>query len=478
MLAPTIPEILEFALGVAATRSYELATRRAALEIVGWLARHKPKMLTRRKLVGPILTALCPLLAEPHEGGEEGDDDDELPLHKAASQTVDTLALELPAKLVYPHVRAFAAAAMGHAETRLRRAAVTALAVVCEGCAASMRKEVAALAPPLVAALADADADVRGQAAFALGQMAENLQPEAAAVHADVLPALFRVLSDPVRSVQERACYAMDVWCENLGESVVPYMGPLMAMMLALLRGAATAAAAAAASGSAGGGAGGAPGAGSPGPAVIEMALSAVSSVAIAAGRAFEPHLPELLPMLLALAGVSADEWLTMRARAMECVGLLASSEGLGRAALGPYLERFMAIALEGFALDYSELREYTHGFFAHVAAGSGPEFAPYLPVVVPLMLASLEQLDGGIFSDDEDEDEDSEDGEGGGGGARKGGRGGLLGDVSSDEEEEDGGDQQRLRVRTSVLDEKVRGGRRRRRLGGCTVELRFGCLF
>ncbi|WCJ19909.1 ARM repeat superfamily protein [Euphorbia peplus] len=60
------------------------------------------------------------------------------------------------------------------------------------------------------------------------------------------------------------------------------------------------------------------------------------------------------------------DEDLRSRARATELVRMVAMA--VGRTRMEPILAPFMEAAISGFRLDFSELREYTHGFSSNVA--------------------------------------------------------------------------------------------------------------
>ena len=67
--------MVSFCVEVAQAPALATVTRRRALDVVAFLARHKPKALLRAKLVQPLLRVLCPLCGEPKEtelAGEGG----------------------------------------------------------------------------------------------------------------------------------------------------------------------------------------------------------------------------------------------------------------------------------------------------------------------------------------------------------------------------------------------------------------------
>lgn len=119
-------------------------------------------------------------------------------------QVIDTLALHLPKKQVYPPIAAFAKQAIQSPDPLFREAAVTSLGVIAEGCAEVMRKRLKELLPVILAGLRDGDKEVRGQSAFALGLFAESLQPEMVEHYEQVLPPVFDLLKDLDDEVQVR----------------------------------------------------------------------------------------------------------------------------------------------------------------------------------------------------------------------------------------------------------------------------------
>ncbi|GFR46415.1 hypothetical protein Agub_g7997, partial [Astrephomene gubernaculifera] len=249
-----------------------------------------------------------------------------------------------------------------------------------------------------------------------------------------VLPLLFPLMAEGNAELCERTCYALDTFCEALeGAEIVAYLPQLVSGLCTVLS--------------------------VTGPAVQELALSALASVVAAAGREFEPYLASILPALHHFLSSSSPALLPCRCRATETAGLLfeglmgqgaagstagqagqgastAGGGGGGCTALRELVPALMELGLQGFKLDSSELREYGHGMFACIAKALAADFLPYLPHCVPRALESLAQDDGVYGDEDEDEeDEDEEDEE--------------------EEEETDARRAQQLSIRTGVLDEK-----------------------
>lgn len=168
--------------------------------------------------------------------------------------------------------------------------------------------------------------------------------------------------------------------------------------------------------------------------------MSAIGSVASAAEQAFLPYAERVLELMKNFMVLTNDEDLCSRARATELVGIVAMV--VGRARMEPILPPFIEAAISGFGLEYSELREYTHGFFSNVAEILEDGFVQYLPHVVPLVLSSC-NLDDGSAVDIDDSDDDEENANG-------------FGGVSSDDEAHDEPRVRNISIRTGVLDEKA----------------------
>lgn len=132
--------------------------------------------------------------------------------------------------------------------------------------------------------------------------------------------------------------------------------------------------------------------------------MSAIGSAAAAAELAFIPYAESVLELMKIFMVFSKDEDLRARARATELVGIIAMA--VGRPRMEPILAPFIEAAIAGFALDFSELREYTHGFFSNIAEVLDDGFIQYLHQVVPLAFASC-NLDDGSAVDIDDSDDD-----------------------------------------------------------------------
>ncbi|KAI8024673.1 Importin-4 [Camellia lanceoleosa] len=235
------------------------------------------------------------------------------------------------------------------------------------GCLELMKDKLEPVLHIVLGALRDPEQMVRGAASFALGQFAEHLQPEIVSHYESVLPCILNALEDASDEVKEKSYYALAAFCENMGEEILPFLDPLMGKLLAALQN-------------------------SP-RNLQETCMSAIGSVASAAEQAFIPFAEQILELMKTFIVLTNDEDLCSRARATELVGIIAMS--VGRIRMEPILPPFIEAAISGFGLEFSELREYTHGFFSNVAEILDED----LPSIFHIGF-------GGVSSDDEAHDE------------------------------------------------------------------------
>ncbi|RXH92312.1 hypothetical protein DVH24_033208 [Malus domestica] len=407
LLGESVKSIVQFSLEVCSTQSLESNTRHQAIQIVSWLAKYKSNSLKKHKLVIPILQVMCPLLAESNDE----DKDDDLAPDRAAAEVIDTMALNIPKHVFHP-VFEFSSLSSKNANPKYREASVTALGVISEGCLEMIKDKLDPVLHIVLGALRDPEEMVRGAASFALGQFAEHLQPEIVSHYQSVLPCILIALEDASDEVKEKSYYALAAFCDNMGEEILPFLDPLMGKLLGALHN-------------------------SP-RNLQETCMSAIGSVASAAEQAFIPYAERVLELMKSFLVLSNDEDLRSRARATELVGIVAMC--VGRTRMEPILPPYIEAAISGFGLDFSELREYIHGFFSNVAEILDDSFIQYLPHVVPLAFSSCNLDDGAAVDIDESDDENIN----------------GFGGVSSDDEAHDEPRVRNISVRTGVLDEKA----------------------
>jgi hypothetical protein len=128
-----------------------------AIQILSWLSKYKPKTLVKHKMVGPILAVMCPILAEPDTRNHE----DEVAPEHAAAEVLDTMAMNLPKKHIFPPVLHFSVSNCRNPDPNYRDAAVMALGVISEGCFEVMKTRLEEVLTLVLEALKDKEQVIR-----------------------------------------------------------------------------------------------------------------------------------------------------------------------------------------------------------------------------------------------------------------------------------------------------------------------------
>lgn len=129
----------------------------------------------------PIIDVLILLMAQQpeDEGNEEYflGDPDQFTSITVATQTLDLIALNIPAEKVIPYILTKVEPALQGGDIYAQKAAYLALAVLAEGCSERIRlKYLESFLKCVCSAIHNPNAVVRNAAFFALGQFAEHLQ--------------------------------------------------------------------------------------------------------------------------------------------------------------------------------------------------------------------------------------------------------------------------------------------------------------
>eukprot|EP00667_Euglena_gracilis_P001991 EG_transcript_1991 len=409
-----LPSLLRFMLAVAGNAAHGPVVRERATAFLGAVALERPAAVVKHQLVEPLLLLALSILTDQYE--EDLFNDDQLtdpeeeattPLH-FASELLDSLSTALPNSRVHPVCFGWCRQQLlgGQGTPQTAKAALLALSLTCKGCRDPMRREVGPILEMLQRTLVASEAPVREAAALAISQVVEYLQPEILEKYAVFLPPLFQALDDPSPKVREKAVYALENVADNLSDEIRPYLPQLVDRLLRLL--------------------------GELDKKGQCICLSSISAIVAGVGEAFLEYLPRVLPLLQQVISSDSPEHWPLRAKATECVGVIAASAGKDRFA--PYFAVFFPLVMQGLAFDSSELAECSFVCLQNFAEMLQEEWAAHLPATMPPVAAAVMQdhgeLRGGsnVFgntnvnladSEEEDSDDDDDDDEDGGGRGR-----------------------------------------------------------
>ncbi|KAI9363287.1 armadillo-type protein [Pilaira anomala] len=358
LLSTHLVDLIKFFLTIGSNRNLDDSLRVMALSFLMWAAVYKQNKIRSLKMVGFIVEGLMPIGSE-----EDPEDVDEDSPSRLAFKVLNALATNMPPQQVFPIVMPIVIAYMQNPDPNYRKAAMMSFAVIIEGCAEFMSPKLNELLPLVCSGLQDPEIIVRRAACMALGCLAEEMPAEISESHSVLLPLVFNLMNDTNPEVTKHACNALDAILESLGDEVLQYLPMLMEKLLFLLDNA-------------------------PQTETKATVMAAIGSAAHAAGEGFEPYFSSVMPRIRHLMTLNegADEAL-LRGVATDSAGAIA--EAVGAAKFRPFTQDLMHLAIEQLDLDSPRLRECSYAFFSIMARVFGEEFAPYLPTVMPPIIAS-----------------------------------------------------------------------------------------
>ena len=125
------------------------------------------------------------------------------------------------------------------------------------------------------------------------------------------------------------------------------------------------------------------------------VVTGAIGSAAHASKQGFLPYFPPTINRIAQFLTLTGEgEEIELRGMTIDTIGTFA--EAVGKDLFRPYFPEMMKHAFSGMEMESARLRECSFLFFAVMASVFGEEFAPYLPQVVPSLLASCEQPERG----------------------------------------------------------------------------------
>ncbi|VDC01453.1 unnamed protein product [Peniophora sp. CBMAI 1063] len=289
-----------------------------------------------------------PITAEP-----EVEAIDEDAPSRSALRIIDALATNLPPTQVFNPLRQVLQSYITSPDPNLRRGGLLALGISVEGCSEFMIPLMNGVWPIIDAGLQDADASVR---------------------KATCIAAIMQLVQDP--QTQRQACTALDGLLEILHDDIKQYLQLFMERLSGLLETA-------------------------PIP-VKTVVMGAIRSATHASKEGFLPYFqPTMERVKHFLVLTSEGEEHDLRGITMDAVGTFSEavgtfSEAVGKDVFHLYYNDLMQQAFAGIELGSARLRECSFLFFGVMARVYGDEFAPWLPKVVPALIASCKLEEGG----------------------------------------------------------------------------------
>ncbi|KAF9236016.1 armadillo-type protein [Melanogaster broomeanus] len=377
--------------------------RRAALEAMISLSEAKPSMVKRVEgWTLAIVRACLEGMGEMPEDGLEAwleadpseDSQDESYPH-VYDQSLDRLACALGGKEVLPPAFQYIPSMLASYDWRLRHAGLMAIAAIAEGTSKIMQLELGKVVELVTPMFKDTHPRVRYAACQCLGQLCTDLEEVIQdRYHHQLFAVLIPTLEAPEPRVHAHAAAALINFCEGVErDTLVPYLDPIVERLLKMLN----------------------PGAEQGKQVkeyVQEQAITTLAMVADASEVTFAKHYASIMPLLLnVLRNANSADHHKLRVKAMECAGLIAIA--VGRDVFRPDARTLIDVLMniQNSPVDPSDtlLATYLIATWAKICQALGPEFEPFLPVVMPPLLnAASAKADVSVY-DAEDENYDRE---------------------------------------------------------------------
>ncbi|EJU00494.1 ARM repeat-containing protein [Dacryopinax primogenitus] len=300
---------------------------------------------------------------EDWETSEPQDDEDHsYPL--AFEQAIDRLTI--CGKIVVPATFQYVPQMLQSAEWKQRHAGLMAMASLGEGGSAVLKQELGTIVNFIANAFGDQEGRVRFAACQCLGQLCTDMDGAIQQdYHATILPILVRALRDPVARVHAHTASALINFCEGVPKNILaPYLPDLVSALAALLSD-------------------------NEQRYVQEQALTTLAMVADAAAELFSQFYGSVMPVLVhVMQNAKAKEYRLLRAKAMECAGLIAVAVGKDR--FTPDAHQFceLLVHMQNEQHDDDDPAvQYLMGTWSKVCQTLGQDFEPYLPYAMPGLL-------------------------------------------------------------------------------------------
>lgn len=412
VVVPHAKLVTEMCLQLGSNNSIATNVQIKAITVVGWLIRTKSKVILNRKLVEPIIDVLMQLMAQqPNDENNEEyfvGDPDQFTTVTVACQTLDLVALNIPAEKVVDYILTKIEPALQSNDIYAQKATYLTLAVLSEGCSEYIRqKYLESFLRCACGAIQNQNCVVRNAAFFALGQFAEHLQPEISQYASEVLPVLFEYLNQLYIQMEKdktepnslnKLFYSLETFCENLDESLMPYL-PLMMERLY-------------------------PGLEPSGWSMQlkRVSLSTLGAVATAVKSGLMPYFQKVIELLNVYINADpASDLHELQSEALECLALIA--QNVGPENFQPLAQDTLQMAMRILNdVDDPDVRSSLYAVFGALSMTMKENISVVLPQVVERMILSIQSSEGIETYYDEDKNAECN----------------IYGDLSSDEETPD----------------------------------------
>ncbi|GMR32385.1 hypothetical protein PMAYCL1PPCAC_02580 [Pristionchus mayeri] len=405
-LATSLPKVLQPHLTAVITLCSQTiqntekdeAYRHSAMEVVTSLCENASNMVKKRALnhIPDILTCCLQMMTELDDDITEwlavddvdAEDIDEEETVAVGESSLDRIACALNGKIIVPIFLQLANQLLLDSDWKKRHAGLMGLSTIGEGCQRTMEPTIVEIVRSITPFLKDPHPRVRYAACNALGQMSSDFAPTLQKrCHDNVVPALVSTLQDTsIPRVAAHAGAALVNFSEDCPKHIISaYLDPLMQALEGVLEATYQKLL-------------------SEGKKLIlEQIITTIASVADAAQELFVKFYDRLIGPLKFILRECPDNFKILRGKTIECISLIGLAVGKEKFssdasevmhALGP--------SMESLTPDDPQC-SYFISSWTRICKVLGPDFAQYLPMVMPpIIRAAQYSPDVAVLYDDE----------------------------------------------------------------------------
>ncbi|GAO18735.1 hypothetical protein UVI_02047070 [Ustilaginoidea virens] len=369
-LATHLRDLLRFMMDLGGNKNAEDDARTQALS---WLIQcvqfRRMKIQGMKDVAAELMVKSMEIVTEL----DADEDEEDLTPARSAISLINTLATELPPRLVVvPMLEQFPAYA-ANSEPGYRMSAMLALGNVAEGAPDFLSTQLQPLLPTVINLLCDSDIQVRHAALVGLIHLAEEMADEMSRHHEEIISAVLRNLESASQGATDKknirivrcACGALDTFGDCVDTKIMAKYGPnLIGPMIKLLD--------------------------HEDYGIKAAAASAIGAIASAMDKEFLPFFEGAMKALGRFVMLKENNE-AMSLRSATCDSLSRIALAIGPETFQPFVMDLMKASEEALHLDNPRLKETSFILWSNLSKVYGTDFDHFLEGVFKGLFSSLE---------------------------------------------------------------------------------------
>ena len=386
---PQLENVWRLMTNIANSENMDEDTRTLAIEFILGLAEEGGGMVRKRKdLLAEfveLLFKMCADVSELHYDTWEsyenddvfGDGAEEDEFATVGEQAFDRISRAVGGKVLFPIAMPMAEAALGSSDWKFRRAGLTALALMAEGCQKAILPNLKAITEGIINFVEDPHHRVRYAAIHCLGQFATDFPGKFQKRCGKRVAAVLVQVIDGARGGDGKKCERL----QNCGakslqamsdggmckkDVLVPHLQKMLEGLYNLIKNGRV--------------------------KTKESCITTLSSISTVVEDAFEPFYATFMPLLIEVLQIApSEENAGLRGRAIECIGFLGGS--VRKEVFAPYVQGIMTelIAMLNSKKSAAAVdSEYVMQGCVRICEALRADFFPFMEHILPRIFHTL----------------------------------------------------------------------------------------